>query len=55
MTIGRRVRVVASERAEVEIGSRMDAPPEAMERDIVVRIRSREGRWRMVDCMSCLV
>jgi len=39
--MGRRVREVASWRAEVEAGWRMDAPPEAMERDMVeIRRRS---------------
>jgi len=39
--MGRRVREVASERAEVEAVWRMDAPPEAMERDMVDRRRRR--------------
>jgi len=43
VTIGRRVRSVAAERALEEEGWRMDPPPEVRDRDIV-----RRRRWRVV-------
>lgn len=41
VTMGRRVRSVAAERALVEDGWRADVPPEVRERDMVRRVRRR--------------
>jgi len=55
VTMGRRVRSVAAERALVEAGWREDEPPEVRESDIVMRSRRREERMGCEDEMVTCV